>query len=109
MLLLGQARPDSLGGVALLPPALPVLVEPALDHGAVRVELGLADPLDGHLGGEVVRAEVLVDGVPADALRSRYLCHALPLPPEPSYIIYLRHADHFLSGLLGRHRQNSNY
>ena len=107
-LLLRQPAPDLPRRVALLAPALPVLVEPALYERAVLVELGLPLPLRGHLGGEIVEPQVLVHGVAAYAGHPRDFGHGHPLPPHASYIIGFGHADHFPSGLLGRHRQNSN-
>ena len=99
-LLPDEAVVDPLGGVALLEPAAPVLQEPRVDQPGEGLEQrrpGRPADRRGPLR-EVRLLQVLPHrrlgdpGVPGDRGDRR------PVPAQPSDIVDLVHADHFLSG-----------
>lgn len=95
-----QAVIDPLGGVALLEPAAPVLEQPRIDQGCEGLEQGrLGLPADRRgLLGEVGLPQVLPHRGLGDPGVPGYGGDARPASSEPSDIVDLVHADHFLSG-----------
>jgi hypothetical protein len=109
VLFLREKDPYAVGGVALFPPVLPVLVEPVLDERAVCVEPRAPRALTGAFGLRFPSERYLYTvSRLTPTLRAIDATVSLSLL-KPAYIIHLGHADHFPSGLLGRNRQNSNY
>ena len=94
-----QPLPDAPGRVALLAPVPGVILQPLAGDGLARVELAGVAPLGGRLRGEVVLVDVLVDGIPGDAVYSRYIRDAEPVAPLLAYRVNGGHVDHCLSCL----------
>lgn len=102
-----------LRGVALLAPHAQVLPEPSLDRLGVGLHHRRRRPAARRRrpGGQVPRRDVLPHRRARDAGRGGYAADRLAPPGPPPDILYLVHADHFLSGPpnveIGSHRQLS--
>ena len=99
--LVAQAHPDAVGGVALLAPVALVLVEPALYERAVAVERAGPAPRGRGPLRQVLRRQVLVDGVARHLELPGYLGDGIAVHPQLEYRIGFGHADHsFLASLV---------
>lgn len=82
-------------GVAPLPPDVPVGLQYGVDRRLVRIQLRRPrDDAGGRLGREVDLVEELSDRLPVVPRPTGYLGYAVPLRPQPSHVIDLRHARH---------------
>ena len=112
-LLLDEPVVDAPRGVALLAPHAQVLPEPSLDRLGVGLHHRRRRPAARRRrpGGQVPRRDVLPHRRARDAGRGGYAADRLAPPGPPPDILYLVHADHFLSGPpnveIGSHRQLS--
>ena len=93
-LLVAEPRPYAVGGVALLAPFEPVLLEPARDERPPWVEQLGARRRDRDARREVVLRQMVVHRVARYPDLAGDLGYRIALLPQLAYRIRLRHADH---------------